>query len=50
MIKKDFNERTRTGMSWEKEISELALRNNLAEKMGGDEKVARQHEFGKLTI
>ena len=37
-------------MSWEKEISELALRNNLAEKMGGDEKVARQHDFGKLTI
>ncbi len=45
-----MNERTRTGMSWEKEISELALRNDLAEKMGGDEKVARQHEFGKLTI
>ena len=37
-------------MSWEKEISELDLRNNLAEKMGGEEKVARQHEFGKLTI
>ena len=37
-------------MSWEKEISELDLRNDLAEKMGGEEKVARQHEFGKLTI
>jgi acetyl-CoA carboxylase carboxyltransferase component len=37
-------------MSWDKEISELDLRNNLAEKMGGEEKVARQHEFGKLTI
>ena len=37
-------------MSWEQEISELALRNTLSEKMGGDEKVARQHDFGKLTI
>ncbi|MBT4160524.1 MAG: methylmalonyl-CoA carboxyltransferase [Gammaproteobacteria bacterium] len=37
-------------MSWEKEISELKLRSELAEKMGGEEKVARQHEFGKLTI
>lgn len=37
-------------MSWEKEISELVLRNELAEKMGGEDKVARQHEFGKLTI
>ena len=50
MIRKDFNERTRAGMGWEKEISELALRNSLAEKMGGDEKVARQHDFGKLTV
>ncbi|MDA0978585.1 MAG: methylmalonyl-CoA carboxyltransferase [Proteobacteria bacterium] len=37
-------------MSWEKEIQELAQRNSLAEQMGGSEKVARQHEFGKLTI
>ena len=37
-------------MSWEKEISELALRNQLAEKMGGEEKVARQRDFGKLNI
>ena len=37
-------------MSWEKEISELELRSGLSEKMGGEEKVARQHEFGKLTI
>jgi acetyl-CoA carboxylase carboxyltransferase component len=50
MINEEFNEQARTDMSWEKEISELNLRNSLAEKMGGDEKVARQHEFGKLTI
>ena len=37
-------------MSWEKEIAELHHRSDLAEEMGGAEKVARQHEFGKLTI
>ena len=37
-------------MSWEDELSELKLRGELAEKMGGEDKVARQHEFGKLTI
>jgi acetyl-CoA carboxylase carboxyltransferase component len=37
-------------MGWEKEIAELHHRGDLAEEMGGTEKVARQHEFGKLTI
>ncbi len=37
-------------MSWDKEIDELNLRSSLSEKMGGEDKVARQHEFGKLTI
>ena len=37
-------------MSWEDELSELKQRGELAEKMGGEDKVARQHEFGKLTI
>lgn len=37
-------------MSWKKEIAELGYRNDLAEAMGGPDKVARQHEFGKLTI
>jgi len=37
-------------MSWEDEISELQQRGSLAEQMGGEDKVARQHEFGKLTI
>ena len=37
-------------MSWDNELNEMALRAGLAEAMGGEEKVARQHEFNKLTI
>ena len=37
-------------MSWEQEIKELHERSTAAEAMGGEEKVARQHEFGKLTV
>ncbi|MDG2072595.1 MAG: hypothetical protein P8J55_12935, partial [Pseudomonadales bacterium] len=37
-------------MSWEKEIEEISIRDDLANQMGGADKVARQHEFGKLTI
>ncbi len=37
-------------MSWQKEIDELKHRESLAEAMGGPDKVARQHEFSKLTI
>lgn len=37
-------------MSWNEELEELRRRSALAEEMGGAEKVARQHEFGKLTI
>ena len=35
-------------MAWEKQLEELKRRAALAEKMGGAEKVARQHERGKL--
>ena len=35
-------------MTWEKELEELRRRAALAERMGGDEKVARQHARGKL--
>jgi acetyl-CoA carboxylase carboxyltransferase component len=35
-------------MSWEKEIEELRKREALGEKMGGEEKLARQHSQGKL--
>jgi len=37
-------------MGWQDEIDELHRRQQLAEAMGGPDKVARQHEFGKLTI
>ncbi|MBC8459928.1 MAG: hypothetical protein H8D67_18205 [Deltaproteobacteria bacterium] len=37
-------------MSWDREIEELHKRSALAHQMGGEEKVSRQHEFGKLTI
>ncbi len=37
-------------MSWDKEIKELKDREALSEAMGGADKVARQHHFGKLTI
>ena len=37
-------------MSWDEEIDEIAHREKLAEELGGPEKVARQHEFGKFTI
>jgi acetyl-CoA carboxylase carboxyltransferase component len=37
-------------MSWQSEIDELRHREDLAQAMGGPDKVARQHEFGKLTI
>ncbi len=37
-------------MNWEKEIRELEFRRQEALKLGGEEHVARQHAFGKLTI
>lgn len=37
-------------MSWEEEVDELKRRERLAHAMGGPDKVARQHEFNKLTI
>jgi acetyl-CoA carboxylase carboxyltransferase component len=37
-------------VGWEKELDELARRRELARRMGGPEKVARQHASGKLTV
>lgn len=37
-------------MTWEPEIEELRRREAFAKEMGGPEKVARQHHFGKLTV
>ncbi len=36
--------------SWQPELDELARREAMADEMGGAEKVARQHERGKLDI
>ncbi|MCE3283844.1 MAG: biotin dependent acyl-CoA carboxylase, partial [Steroidobacteraceae bacterium] len=37
-------------MSWDKEIEELRQRQALGREMGGEEKVARQHKAGRLTV
>ncbi|MCM3691213.1 acyl-CoA carboxylase subunit beta [Neobacillus niacini] len=37
-------------MSWEEEIKELRYREELAKKMGGEERVARHRKQGKLTV
>ena len=35
---------------WEPELGELRQREAMAEQMGGADKVARQHERGKLNV
>jgi acetyl-CoA carboxylase carboxyltransferase component len=37
-------------MSWEPELEELRRREELARQMGGEERVARQHASGRLTV
>ncbi len=37
-------------MSWEKELEELRRREEFAKKMGGEEKVKRHRDAGKLTV
>ncbi|WP_374466541.1 acyl-CoA carboxylase subunit beta [Ferrovibrio sp.] len=37
-------------MSWEAEIAELRRREDLARRMGGPDKIKRQHDGGKLTV
>ncbi|MBK5223078.1 MAG: methylmalonyl-CoA carboxyltransferase [Acidimicrobiia bacterium] len=37
-------------MTWEPEVDELRRRAEMARRMGGDEKVKRQHDGGKLTV
>ncbi len=37
-------------MVWQPEIDELKYRKELAQKMGGEEGIARQHSRGKLTV
>lgn len=37
-------------MTWQKEVEEIERRRELARRMGGDERVARHHEAGRLTV
>jgi acetyl-CoA carboxylase carboxyltransferase component len=37
-------------MSWEPELEELRRREELARRMGGEERVQRQHASGRLTV
>src|SRR5260370_6473089 len=37
-------------MTWQPELDELRGRRELADRMGGPEKVQRQHEAGRLTV
>jgi acetyl-CoA carboxylase carboxyltransferase component len=37
-------------MSWEREVEELKRRMKMAERMGGPERVERQHRAGRLTV
>src|SRR3989441_2715978 len=42
--------RTEAGMDWQKELDELRRREELAERLGGPERVKRQHDGGRYTI
>jgi acetyl-CoA carboxylase carboxyltransferase component len=35
---------------WQREVAELRRREELARRMGGEERVSRQHESGRLTV
>jgi acetyl-CoA carboxylase carboxyltransferase component len=37
-------------MTWEPELEELARRRELAQRMGGEERIARQHASGRMTV
>src|SRR6266487_2567311 len=37
-------------MSWQPELDEIRRRRELAERMGGPEKIRRQHDAGRLTV
>jgi acetyl-CoA carboxylase carboxyltransferase component len=37
-------------VTWDPELAELRRREALAERLGGADKIARQHHFGKLTV
>src|SRR5580658_2488707 len=38
------------GMTWQPELDELRRQQELAERMGGPDKIRRQHDAGRLTV
>ena len=46
----EADSRTGRDASWDDAVDEIARRKELALRMGGEERVARQHDQGKLTI
>src|SRR5580658_11079209 len=38
------------GMTWQPELDDVRRRRDLAERMGGPDKIRRQHEAGRLTV
>jgi len=39
-----------SGVTWQPELDELGRRQELAERMGGPDKIARQHQAGRMTV
>ena len=37
-------------MTWQPELDELAKREAFGKRMGGEDKIKRQHDYGRLTI
>ena len=37
-------------MSWQQEVDEIRRREALAKEMGGEERIRRQHDNGRLTV
>ena len=37
-------------MSWQEEVNEIKHRESLAKKLGGKERIQRQHDNNRLTV
>src|SRR4029453_15641825 len=47
---RDYSRSPEAGMDWQKELDELRRREEFAERLGGPERVKRQHDGGRYTI
>jgi acetyl-CoA carboxylase carboxyltransferase component len=47
--KSDIHEQISNEHTWQKEIDEIQLRQQFAEKLGGEKNIKRQHDSGRLT-